>query len=153
MGNLSLIQFTILNVADNIFLVELPQIREIINYKDLNKNKTIVDMIEGTIDLRGNTVPVIALDQKLGFELQLKTNKTKIIITEIADKCLGFKVDNVGKIVELSEAEIQKSPKLMNFIGAGDYIKGFVLKNKQMMMIIDLHKIITKTVKDISPYF
>jgi len=55
--------------------------------------------IDGVINLRGKVVPVVNLNKRFKLGTWKSAKKTKIIITDIEDKLIGFVVNDVYEII------------------------------------------------------
>ena len=67
--------------------------------------------VKGVFNLRGQIVMVIDLHERFGLKDYKYTSNTRIVIVEIDLKDVGFIVDSVSKIEEISYKIFSWSPK------------------------------------------
>src|SRR5688572_13618287 len=103
------------------------KVREIIKVMDITHVPHVAAHVLGVINLRGKVIPVIDLRRKFGFAAQDHTDRTCIIVAEVALSqaavMMGVVVDAVSEVVNVSAAEIDSAP---DFGGQNqtDYILG-----------------------------
>jgi len=68
--------------------------------------------------------------------------KTKIIITDIEDKLIGFVVNDVYEIIRLSADDIEPTPEIIKKV-YNDYLKCVGKKDDKLIAILDLSVILT----------
>lgn len=96
----------------------------------------------GIINLRGNVVTVI--DTRLRFGLsQTETNdQTRIVIIETENQVVGILVDAVAEVVYLRQSEIETTPNVGNDETA-KFIQGVCHKNEELLILVDLEKMMS----------
>src|SRR5688572_3519509 len=103
------------------------KVREIIKVMDITHVPQVAAHVLGVINLRGKVIPVIDLRRKFGFEPQAPTDRTCIIVAEVAlaatTLMMGVVVDSVSEVVNVAAAEIEPPP---DFGGqrTNDYLLG-----------------------------
>ena len=85
----------------------------------------------GVINLRGEIIPVMSLRRRFGFEDDVFTPKTRILILKPEPQAsIGFIVDEVKEVINIKEEEIDRvvtSEDKNTFIaGVGKHTKGLV---------------------------
>ncbi len=142
------------NVANETYGADIEFIKEIIEHGSFTRVPLSHSTIRGVINLRGHVVPVVDLAQRLGYESQAVNKRTCIIIIDMDDEGekvdLGFVVDAVDEVVDLSNIDIEVAPSFgldirQDFIGgmgklsSGDFIK--LLDLKVVLSIAELSNI------------
>ena len=89
------------------------------------------DFSPGVINLRGEIIPVMSLRRKLGFDEDVFTPKTRILILKPEPQAsIGFIVDEVREVIALSEEDIDRvvtaDDKSTYVTGVGKHSKGLV---------------------------
>ena len=87
------------------------QVKQIIKYQELTKIPKMPKFIDGIIIIRGIEVPVINLNKRLEFGETEINKKTKIILTEIDSKLIGFIVNDIKELLKYSEEEVETLPR------------------------------------------
>jgi len=121
------------------------KVREIIKVMDITHVPQVADHVLGVINLRGRVIPVIDLRRKFGFAAQEHTERTCIIVTEVAltqaTVMMGVVVDAVSEVVNVAAAEIEGTP---DFGGqdATDYILGLAKVKGTVKILLDLDRVL-----------
>ena len=109
------------------------------------------DFIKGLFNLRGKVIPVIDLRVKFGMEDVAFTERTCIIIVEIAGKAgsilAGIAVDTVAAVLRIDDADLAEPPAF----GAEttmDYILGLAKVNGRVKILIDVDRVISQQASD-----
>lgn len=64
----------------------------------------------GLINLRGDVIPVIDLNIKLGFKSTKVNNSSRIIVIKDDEMIVGLMVDSSSEVLDISEESIDKPP-------------------------------------------
>jgi purine-binding chemotaxis protein CheW len=96
----------------------------------------------GIINLRGNVVTVIDTRHRFGLEPGETTDNTRIVIIEAEKHVVGILVDSVAEVVYLRQSEIETAPNVGNEDSA-KFIQGVCHKNDELLILIDLNKLLT----------
>ncbi|WP_010252513.1 chemotaxis protein CheW [Acetivibrio cellulolyticus] len=124
--------------------VDTIQVREIVKYEEITKLPKMPQFIAGVISLRGTVVPVVNLNQRFELGDSEITKKTKIIITDLEGKLIGFIVNDVLEIIKLSAENIESTPEIIRKID-NSYLKNVGKNGDNLISILDLSTILTDT--------
>jgi purine-binding chemotaxis protein CheW len=127
------------------FAIPLLSIKEVIPFSKITPIPCSPSFFLGIIDLRGKTISIIDLKQKLGLNPK-KTVNALIIICDLPSHSVGFVVDSVDKIISPKDSELSEKPQTLNDL---DYFTHVFKKNEAMIPILDINKLIC-TVANIS---
>lgn len=109
-------KYLIFVLADEEYGIEVTKIREIICMMPITTVPKMPEFIKGVLNLRGKVIPVIDLRLKLGMNAVDYTERTCIIVVEIADKggdvSIGVVVDSVLEVLNISAEDIEDPPDL-----------------------------------------
>jgi two-component system chemotaxis sensor kinase CheA len=96
----------------------------------------------GVLTLRGKTIPVFSLGKLLMPNLsESDLEENLIIICEFSKKEVGFVVSTVNKVNYISWNEILPPPNSNNLVNIQNIV-GTILKEKDIMFVLDFEKII-----------
>jgi purine-binding chemotaxis protein CheW len=121
------------------------KVREIIKVMDITHVPQVEAHVLGVINLRGKVIPVIDLRRKFGFEPQAPTERTCIIVAEVAlissTVMMGIVVDTVSEVVNVMPAEIEQPP---DFGGqrTNDYLLGLAKVKGGVKILLDLDRVL-----------
>ena len=97
----------------------------------------------GIINLRGNVVTVIDTRQRFGLTPAPITDNTRIVIIEADKQVVGILVDSVAEVVYLRQSEIETAPNVGTDESA-KFIQGVCNKNNELLILVDLEKMMTE---------
>ena len=136
------IQIVVFSLNDETCGVDTSQVKEIIMYENLTKMPKMPDFVDGVINLRGAVVPVVNLNKRFELGDIEISKKTKIIITQLQNRPIGFIVNNVFEIFKLAPENIESTPKLIQKVDNA-YLKCVGKKGDKLISILDLDAILT----------
>jgi purine-binding chemotaxis protein CheW len=122
------------------FCVDIMSVREIRGWAPATPLPHAPEFVRGVINLRGAVLPVVDLAARLGFPTSEPTARDVVIVTECSGKIVGFLVDAVSDILEISPDTIQPTPDVASPM-AKDFIRGVVARNKEMISILRVDKL------------
>jgi purine-binding chemotaxis protein CheW len=124
------------------YSVDILSVQEIIRHMDLTAVPKAPEFVDGVINLRGKVIPVLDLRKRFGLEVTEKTNETRIIVVDINDKTVGFKVDAVSEVLRLSADTVEPPPSIVTDKDS-DYIKGVGKMDGRLIILLEVSKILT----------
>ena len=121
--------------------VPIDQVQEIIKVKDNTKLPQTPSFVEGIINLRGQVVPIIDLKKRFGITGAVRTENSRIVVTDLQDMKTGMIVDDVNEVIKVAKKDITNAPGITK--GANSrYLSGVANLDGRLIIIIDLHKIL-----------
>ncbi|NMB32787.1 MAG: purine-binding chemotaxis protein CheW, partial [Clostridium sp.] len=135
-------QIVVFRLNDGICGVNTSQVKEIVKYEEITKMPKMPRFIEGVINLRGSVVPIVNLNSRFRIGDSNITKKTKVIITDIESKLIGFVVNDVYEIIRLSQEDIEETPDIIKKV-YNDYLMCVGKKGEKLISILDLSIILT----------
>jgi len=121
------------------------KVREIIKVMDITHVPQVAAHVRGVINLRGKVIPIIDLRLKFGFPAQDYTERTCIIVVEVAlagnKVMMGIVVDSVSEVLNIAGADIDDAP---DFGGRTrtDYILGLAKVKGTVKILLDLDRVL-----------
>jgi purine-binding chemotaxis protein CheW len=114
-------QLVVFSLHGEYYGLPITTVREIIRYVAPSATAAARGIIQGMINLRGRTLPIVDLSSRLGrtFEVGIKT---RILVLEIAGGALGLIVDTVDGILPVPAEQIQPLPVSAADNGLGDEV-------------------------------
>jgi len=106
--------------------------------KDVNikKSSNLPTNVLGTINLRGNDIPVYSLRRKFGFEDKVQDEETRYLITAVQGIYIALEVDNVAGIVDLEDSDIFDVPPVIKDQDTS-YIKSISNVGDRLILLLD----------------
>jgi len=137
-------------LAGAVYALGIPDITEIMEYRNLTTVPMMPSFIRGVINLRGRVVPVIDLGLRFGLGGTEIARRTSIIIVEAYDdqngattqQHIGLMVDAVNKVEHVTSADIEPPPAF----GAGissDFIAGMARHDDEFIIVLDARRLLS----------
>ena len=131
-------------LADEMFAVDVSQVREILDSSTITKIPRAPEFMRGVINVRGSVVPVVDMRRKFGMEDVERTANTRIIVLELSldgeTLVLGALADSVKDVIELEPDHIEAPPKIGSRWKT-EFIKGIGKRNDEFIIILDIDRI------------
>ncbi len=133
-------QMVVFKLNEEHFAVEVASVESIIKLQTITKIPHAPNFVVGVTNLRGNIVPVIDLESRLGLKTAAPGMDTRIVVALIKDQKIGMVVDAVSQVIEIENNQIEPTPKLSTSVDS-IFIKGIVMKDNDLIILLDLEKI------------
>ena len=103
--------------------------------------------IKGTINLRGDVIPVYSLRSKFGLEEIPSNSKTRLVITNSNDMEIAYEVDQVRGITNLEQEQVNEIPSIIQSQNTG-YIKQVANVDGRLIVLLDHDGILSEEDQD-----
>ena len=104
--------------------------------------------VKGVINLRGKVIPVIDLRLKFGLEEIDYTERTCIIVVEIASETgtlpTGVIVDSVSEVIAIKDEDIEDTPEFGTTLDTA-FISGMAKKDSDIKILLDIDSVVSTT--------
>lgn len=131
----------VFKVGHNDYGIDIKDILEIIKVPPINKLPKVKDYILGIINLRGSIIPILDLKKRCLGEYTKMSLDTRIIVSQIHGKKIGFFVDEVNEIIEFDKKLITNTNELLTEID-NQFLVGIAQIDKQLVLLLDIEKVV-----------
>ena len=138
------LQWVTFRLAGETYGVNVMQVQEVLRYTEIAPVPGAPDYVLGIINLRGNVVTVIDTRNRFGLKSGELTDNTRIVIIEAEGHVIGILVDSVAEVVYLRQSEVETAPNVGNDESA-KFIQGVCHKNEELLILIELDKLLSDT--------
>lgn len=138
------LQWVTFRLAGETYGINVMQVQEVLRYTEIAPVPGAPGYVLGIINLRGNVVTVIDTRNRFGLESGEMTDNTRIVIIETEGHVIGILVDSVAEVVYLRQSEVETAPNVGNDESA-KFIQGVCHKNDELLILIELNKLLTDT--------
>jgi len=135
------IQIVLFELADIRYGVNVNQVQGVIDTMEITKVPNSPFYVEGVTNLRGEIIPVIDLRKKFNIEDRDPDKGFNVIIVSQANVTVGFTVDKVNVVMDLSGEEIDEVPDVVSD-AEEDSILGVARYEDYLIVLIDLLKVV-----------
>jgi purine-binding chemotaxis protein CheW len=134
------------SVASEEYGISILKIKEIIGMMAITPVPQTPKFVKGVINLRGKVIPVIDLRLRFGMEEIDYTERTCIIVVEIAGQAgtvlIGIVVDAVSEVLSIKGEDIEDTPTFGTTLNT-DYILGMAKMEGGVKILLDIDRVLT----------
>jgi len=117
------------------------KVKEIIGMITITGIPQTPDYVKGVINLRGKVIPVVDLRLKFNIPAADYTERTCIIVVEIAKEIghvlIGILVDSVSEVLNIKAGDIEDTPNFGTKLNT-DYILGMAKTGGAIKILLDI---------------
>lgn len=130
-------------VGEGTYGINVAKVREVINLLPVTKLVTAHPLVEGIFTLRGRVIPLVNMAQCLGSPATAAASR--IIVSELNNFYVGFKVDEVSRIHRISWEQMEPAPNM----AGSSMVNGIVKMNDRLILLLDFEEIVSEINPDI----
>jgi len=139
-------KYLVFHLGKEEFGVQVLKVREIMGVQEITSVPQTPDFVKGVINLRGKVIPVIDLRRKFQLEDAAYTQRTCIIVLQVAHESssvlMGVIVDGVSEVLTIQEAEIEDTPQFGDDIKM-PYLLGMAKVKGKVKILLDIDEVLT----------
>ncbi|MDQ5985213.1 MAG: Chemotaxis protein CheW [Syntrophus sp. SKADARSKE-3] len=132
------------SLASEEYGISILKVKEIIGMIAITPVPKTPEHVKGVINLRGKVIPVIDLRLKFGIDTVEYTERTCIVVVEIAmghkKISMGIIVDSVSEVLNIKDSEIEDTPNFGTKLET-DYILGMAKTGGGVKILLDIDKV------------
>jgi len=136
------IQLVTFRLKDESYGINVMQVQEVLRVSEIAPVPGAPAYVLGIINLRGNVVTVIDTRTRFGLPTTERDDASRIVIIESDQQVVGILVDSVAEVVELRQSEIDSAPNIGND-ESSRYIQGVASRDEDLLIVVDLNKLLT----------
>ena len=136
------LQWVTFRLDDETYGINVMQVQEVLRYTEITPVPGAPSYVLGIINLRGTGVTVVVTRQRCALDQAPITDNTRIVIIEVDRQVVGILADSVAEVVYLRQSEIETAPNVGNEESA-KFIQGVCNKNNELLILVDLEKLMT----------
>lgn len=125
--------------------VEVRHVRAILDTTDVSQLPNATHEVEGVIDVRGESIPIIDIGSRLGMPRQSAGSDTRIIVFEFVSngalRPVGILADRVRDVTEIAVEEIEAPPEIVGATWRGELLRGFARHAGFLIMLLNAEAI------------
>ncbi len=137
------LQWVTFRMDNETYGINVMQVQEVLRVTEIAPVPGAASYVLGIINLRGNVVTVIDTRKRFGLSQRDLDDATRIVIIEASDQVVGMLVDSVSEVVYLRVSEIESAPNVGNEENS-KFIQGVCNRNDELLILVDLNKLLTE---------
>jgi len=138
-------------IANEEYGIGILKVKEIIGMMPITSVPRTPRFVKGVINLRGKVIPVVDLRLKFEIEEIGYTERTCIIVVEVAgesaDVVIGIVVDAVSEVLNIKGEDIEDTPTFGSTLDTG-YILGMAKMEGGVKILLDIDQVLTAQESD-----
>lgn len=132
-----LLQLLSFIVDDEEYALELSETLEVIKLREITEVPHAPLFIAGIISLRGEIIPVISLQKRLGLKEKDTDPENRMIVASYTDIKIGLIVDRIMGVVRVNPNDIESTSTIQQEAG-GEFIRGVVHHKDRLIILLNL---------------
>lgn len=134
-------------LANEEYAIPVLKVREIMGVQHITAVPQTPAAVKGVINLRGKVIPVIDLRLKFGFPSQANTERTCIIVVDVAfsgvngNVMMGIVVDSVSEVLNVIGTDIDEAPDFGDDVTT-EYILGLAKVKGTVKILLNLNEVL-----------
>ena len=133
------------SLANEEYGIGILKIKEIIGMMPITTVPQTPEFVKGVINLRGKVIPVLDLRRRFGMEPMDYTERTCIIVVDIAGETrnvmIGVVVDSVSEVLSIKADVIEETPAFGTKLNT-DYILGMAKIGKEVKILLNIDRVL-----------
>jgi purine-binding chemotaxis protein CheW len=134
------------NLGREVYGIEILKVQEIIGMMSVTRVPKTPGFVRGVVNLRGKVIPVIDLRLKFALEAKEDTDRTCIIVVQVAlngtPVIMGLIVDEVSEVLNVLADQIEASPSFGAKVDT-DFILGMGKVGQKVVMLLDVDRVLS----------
>lgn len=133
------LQSVVFQLGNELYGIDIFRVNEIIRMREVTPLPGSEAYIRGLVNLRGKTIPVVDLANRLGLEVQEISEDTRIIVIDSDSGNVGIVVDAVREVVTVNKDQIDKAPAIMSDSNS-DFVDGVAKMEGGLIALLSLDR-------------
>jgi purine-binding chemotaxis protein CheW len=133
------------SLAGEEYGIGILKVKEIIGMLEITRVPQTPSYVKGVINLRGKVIPVIDLRAKFGLEAGDYTERTCVVVVEVArtggQVLIGSVVDSVTEVLNIREGEIEETPDFGVHLDT-QYLLGMAKAGGSIKLLLDIDRVL-----------
>lgn len=134
-------RFLAVSLQNEKYAIELLKVQEVIAPTTSTPLPFSPKHFIGLLNLRGQLIPVIDLRVKLNLQTKKESSEKAIVILNLLNSVVGIVVDSVDSVETFQESQLSETPETERTVSM-DFVKNVATKQKELVLILDLEKLI-----------
>ena len=126
-----------------LYATDIMEVERILGYEIPTQLPESPEFLDGVIKYEDGILPIINLANKFKLKNKAISDENKLIVIKKQVGKFAILVDSVCEVININEEDIDDPRTISTFISQ-KYIKGLVKKEKKIIIILDLSKILTE---------
>jgi len=140
----SQIQLVTFQLGEELYGVDIMDVKEIVKVCDVRQIPNAPYYVEGIFNLRSEIIPVMNLHKRFQIKkLEIADDEELeggFIILNIDNNKIGIIIDKIARVVTVDMADVKAPPQMISGIGT-EYIQGVIRQDEHYLIMLDIRKL------------
>ena len=132
----------VFNVGEEFYGIDIKKVMGIEKKQEIITVPNTPECIKGIINLRGDVIPIYSFRTKFNKEELTDDDEGMLIITKAGDITIGFEVDQVAQIMDITGKKVEAPPVII-VSEATNYIDKIVSDNAKIVIYLNVEKLVS----------
>lgn len=142
--------FVLLEVAGTTYGIRSRDVLHIEMIEHITAVPDALPFVEGVVFSRGRVIPALSLRVRFGFDRISHDLRTRLIITQIGERTIGFIADAAREFVSIPPDKILPPPEEISELSS-KYLEGIVRLGERLILILDPQEVLRPSEVDALP--
>lgn len=134
-------QVVAFRVGEEVFGLEIGEVREVIEYREVTPVPRAPEFVAGIISLRGTILPLIDLRIRFGMEPTEPGPETMILVVDLEGRQVGLLADRILDILKVSAEQALRTQERKG-PAARDYVREMLKLEDRVVILLRLDRLI-----------
>ena len=125
--------------------VQVHHVREILDTVSISRLPNTPHEIEGVVDIRGESIPIVDMGSRLGLPRQEDGEETRIIVFELVVddvvRPVGVLADKVRDVTQIWQEELESPPTVVGSSWDSELLGGFARHAGLLILLLNLDRV------------
>jgi purine-binding chemotaxis protein CheW len=139
-------KYLVFHLGAEEFGIQVQKVREIMGVQDITQVPQTPPYVKGVINLRGKVIPVVDLRLKFTMPAKEYTQRTCIIVVQVASPqstmLMGIVVDGVAEVLQIAAADVEDTPSFGKEVEV-PYVMGLAKIKGKVKILLDIDQVMT----------
>lgn len=135
------VKILVFKLGNEFYATDIMEVERILGYEEPTTLPDSPSFLDGVINYENSVLPIINLVDKFKLKVENTLDK-KIIVVKRDNGKFGILVDSVSEVLSILDEEVKKPDSLTTLISER-YIKGFIKKQENIIIMLDLENVLT----------
>ncbi len=131
-------------LGDELFAVNVFQVREVLEVSQITKVPTAPSYMRGVVNVRGQAIPIVDLRLRFGLPSIPDTLTTRICVMELdidgEIAVIGGLADSVHEVIDIDPANVAPPPRIA-MRWRSDFILGMARRGEDFIIILNVNAV------------
>jgi len=135
-------QIVAFRAGEEVFGLEIGNVREVIEYREVTPVPRAPEFVAGIISLRGAILPVVDLRKRIGMEPTEPGPETVILVLEVDGRRVGLVADRILDILKAGPERALRTKERKGKV-AQEYIQEILKVEDRVVILLRVDKLIS----------